>query len=205
MDGMDRDDRPFHGERRYSNYSNEKQQDDDDNNLSGAGSSTSIIRDPNGDVIMEEINDVPLPDDVYEVDSILARKIENGRELYAVKWTGWTKETWEPIENLRGCEEKLRDFNELLRGTNLDKDHQSKGKYRTPAMIASVWERYPGLEEMFTRAYSESKGFDLKSYEVMVLKQHKKKIEKSEGGPEIEKVSFVDISTIKSKSYRDLV
>lgn len=51
-------------------------------------------------------------DDVYEVEEILDYYKENGKELFLIKWAGWTKEwnTWEDKENVNGCEKVLVDF-----------------------------------------------------------------------------------------------
>lgn len=52
--------------------------------------------------------DDPANGDIYEVERLCSRKMINGKEYYLVKWTGWasTHNTWEPTENLIGCDVK---------------------------------------------------------------------------------------------------
>ena len=52
----------------------------------------------------------------YEVEAILQRARKYGIEHYEVKWLGWSAahNTWEPITNLVGCEEKIRNFEDAL-------------------------------------------------------------------------------------------
>ena len=41
-------------------------------------------------------------DEEYEVEKILAlHKLHNGQTRLHVKWTGYTKPTWEPLDNFR--------------------------------------------------------------------------------------------------------
>lgn len=53
---------------------------------------------------------------VYEVEKIVCRKlVDCGNEqkiFYRLKWKnfGPSKNTWEPIEHLDGCEDVLKDF-----------------------------------------------------------------------------------------------
>lgn len=49
---------------------------------------------------------------VYEVERILEKKVENGTILYLVKWKSWNMDntTWEPVKNLVDCSEALNDF-----------------------------------------------------------------------------------------------
>lgn len=52
------------------------------------------------------------PSEEYEVEQILERRVEAGRVLYRVKWTGYSEEesTWEPVGNLGGCQDLLDAF-----------------------------------------------------------------------------------------------
>ena len=49
---------------------------------------------------------------VYEVERIVEKKVENGTVLYLVKWKSWNMDntTWEPLKNLVNCSEALDDF-----------------------------------------------------------------------------------------------
>lgn len=53
-------------------------------------------------------------DPVYEVESILGKRINpvNKKEEFLIKWRGWQwkDNTWEPIENLAGCEAAMEAF-----------------------------------------------------------------------------------------------
>jgi hypothetical protein len=52
-------------------------------------------------------------ENVFEVEAILAmRKMKGQERQYLIRWKGYTPEwdTWEPIENLDGCQKLLDDF-----------------------------------------------------------------------------------------------
>ncbi|KAJ8687557.1 hypothetical protein QAD02_023351 [Eretmocerus hayati] len=53
----------------------------------------------------------------YEVERVIKKKFENGCTYYLVKWKNWSSEfnTWEPIRNLNGCDELLKEFEERRR------------------------------------------------------------------------------------------
>ena len=48
----------------------------------------------------------------YEVETILDKRTLRNRVQYLVKWVGYPLHdaTWEPLENLINCQEKLREF-----------------------------------------------------------------------------------------------
>jgi hypothetical protein len=48
----------------------------------------------------------------YEVEKILGHDRVNGRPYYLVKWTGYdtSENTWEPIENLTGCSQLVKQY-----------------------------------------------------------------------------------------------
>ena len=52
----------------------------------------------------------------YEVEAILQRARKYGIEHYEIKWVVWTaaSNTWEPVTNLVGCEEEIRNFEDVL-------------------------------------------------------------------------------------------
>ncbi|XP_031569506.1 heterochromatin protein 1-like [Actinia tenebrosa] len=51
-------------------------------------------------------------DEVFEVKTILKRRMNNGMVEYLVSWKGFGPEdnTWEPEKNLNGCRALLRDY-----------------------------------------------------------------------------------------------
>ncbi|KAL1780952.1 M-phase phosphoprotein 8 [Sigmodon hispidus] len=55
-------------------------------------------------------------DDVFEVEKILDMKCEGGRNLYKVRWKGYTSDddTWEPEVHLEDCKEVLLEFRKKL-------------------------------------------------------------------------------------------
>lgn len=56
-------------------------------------------------------------DDVYEVESILDKKLENNQVYYLVKWKDYnfSECTWELASNLNGCKRKVRKFEKEVR------------------------------------------------------------------------------------------
>lgn len=48
----------------------------------------------------------------YTVENILAHKVKGGRNMFLVKWKGWSEEsnTWEPLHHLEHCPKLLVDF-----------------------------------------------------------------------------------------------
>ncbi|XP_021037663.1 M-phase phosphoprotein 8 [Mus caroli] len=55
-------------------------------------------------------------EDVFEVERILDMKCEGGKNLYKVRWKGYTSEddTWEPEVHLEDCKEVLLEFRKKL-------------------------------------------------------------------------------------------
>ena len=51
-------------------------------------------------------------DDFYQCERIVGKRLAKGVTQYCVKWAGYeTKDnTWEPLENLAGCEAFIADF-----------------------------------------------------------------------------------------------
>ena len=52
------------------------------------------------------------PDEEYEVERILGKKIISGAAHYLVKWKGYntSESTWEPKQNLKNCARTLQRF-----------------------------------------------------------------------------------------------
>jgi hypothetical protein len=53
----------------------------------------------------------------YEVEEILEARRISGRPHYLVRWKGYdtSENTWEPIENLRGCPQLVQQFHQKNR------------------------------------------------------------------------------------------
>lgn len=56
--------------------------------------------------------DSDMGDDMYEVDHIVARKLEKGQPKYLIRWRGYNEkdDTWEPLANLCGFEPDVAAF-----------------------------------------------------------------------------------------------
>ena len=61
----------------------------------------------------------PLPDGVFEVETVLDRRVQRSRSrtaprtlMYLVKWRGYdsSHNSWEPERNLEGCQDLLHEF-----------------------------------------------------------------------------------------------
>lgn len=50
---------------------------------------------------------------VYEVEAILDSRMFRKKLQYLVRWTGYEETTWEPTENLEGCNDLKKEFHEL--------------------------------------------------------------------------------------------
>jgi hypothetical protein len=48
----------------------------------------------------------------YEVEKVIDKKDEKGEKYYLVKWKGYdsSANTWEPLENLIHCRERIKEF-----------------------------------------------------------------------------------------------
>ena len=69
--------------------------------------------------------------DIYEPEKIVAKRIaKGGITQFHVKWVDWdTKSnTWEPIENLAGCEDMIADFEEREKQRNAELDAAATAK-----------------------------------------------------------------------------
>ncbi|KAI1004907.1 hypothetical protein K3495_g3315 [Podosphaera aphanis] len=50
--------------------------------------------------------------DIYEVEAVLDSRVRRKKVQYLIHWTGSEENTWEPWENLTGCQELLMEFHE---------------------------------------------------------------------------------------------
>eukprot|EP00966_Prymnesium_polylepis_P124046 2868687-Prymnesium_polylepis.1 len=63
--------------------------------------------------------------DLYEPEKVIGERIaKGGITQYQVKWKGWESKhsTWEPLENLAGCEDLIADFKERKKQRNAELD-----------------------------------------------------------------------------------
>ncbi len=60
---------------------------------------------------------------LYEVEKILSRRVNNGKLQYKIKWKNYpiNQSTWEPMENLTTVKEMLEDFDIKLAQEEFDK------------------------------------------------------------------------------------
>ncbi|CAG8456728.1 1636_t:CDS:2 [Paraglomus brasilianum] len=126
-------------------------------------------------------------EDRYIVDDITAVK---NKEYFLVKWEGFTKETWEPRENLDHCEEKLARFYEIMRDSNLDKDWQ---------LQRHLTKDGTEFETRMHRAYHESKLFDSAAYDNCILKKGVSEQQKRDAGKRIEEIQWIDLNVKRRK------
>ena len=78
--------------------------------------------------------------DLYEPEKIIAQRIakpKGGVTQYQVKWVGYDSKsnTWEPLENLAGCEDMIAEFKERekQRLAELDAAAEQKRKEKAEA------------------------------------------------------------------------
>ncbi|CAG8504313.1 9948_t:CDS:2 [Cetraspora pellucida] len=95
--------------------------------------------------------------DRYEVDQIIAHKVVNGQDHYLVMWRGYSKDTWEPVENLDDCREKLEEFHKLSNEMKIN-DH-----------CHSQYEFDPEERNMFLNALYDSGRINFDLYDKIVL------------------------------------
>ncbi|CAK88327.1 unnamed protein product (macronuclear) [Paramecium tetraurelia] len=67
--------------------------------------------------INEQIDECEQP--LYEVESIIMKKIENQESHYLVKWKGYSELTWEPLSSLQHCQLLVDEFDEQHSSDNV--------------------------------------------------------------------------------------
>ena len=74
-----------------------------------------------------EVNGIPVEEEEYEVETILAKEEIEGKVFYFIKWKGFpdTWNTWEP-ETIMDCPEKIQEFEEKLRQSQKKDDSEDK-------------------------------------------------------------------------------
>ncbi|CAG8570044.1 5873_t:CDS:2 [Acaulospora morrowiae] len=128
---------------------------------------------------MEEMDDEDEPER-YEVESVMSRKIEEGKEKFLVKWKGYTKPTWEPRENLDSCEQSLEVFYKVAEDTDLVTEPIS-----TPIGPPTD----DDFKQKLRDAYEFSLHLDMELYDRLILKRGVK--DSGDIGPKIETVPIV--------------
>lgn len=94
-------------------------------------------------------------DEVFDVEAIIDRRVQNGVEEFLVKWKGYTTEdnTWEPRCNLVECKELLSQFERNWREQHpdvVDKPKRTQRSAKTvKAATSTTFSRSPS-EEMDT-------------------------------------------------------
>ncbi|CAD8144184.1 unnamed protein product [Paramecium pentaurelia] len=56
---------------------------------------------------------------LYEVESIIMKKINKEESQYLVKWKGYSELTWEPLSNLQDCQLLLDEFDQQQTSNNV--------------------------------------------------------------------------------------
>ena len=49
---------------------------------------------------------------VLQVESILGKRTRHGKVEYLIRWKGFgpSEDSWEPVKNLQGCQQLIKDF-----------------------------------------------------------------------------------------------
>ena len=80
----------------------------------------SLLEPAPKNAIPTENIEIESDDDEYEVEQILDYKQVNGRPCYLVKWEGYdtSENTWEPIANLTGCHQLVKEYHQRQQNRN---------------------------------------------------------------------------------------
>ncbi|CAJ0882568.1 8905_t:CDS:2 [Entrophospora sp. SA101] len=102
--------------------------------------------------------------------------------MYLIQWKGYTKATWEPVENLDGCKEALKRFHKLAKDTDIDFSSKiGKGRKQRP--------RSDELQNRLKTCYADGRRTDLDLYQkIWIKRNYPGKNERTE--PRIETVTF---------------
>ncbi|CAG8476549.1 12800_t:CDS:2 [Cetraspora pellucida] len=120
----------------------------------------------------------------YEVEQIIAHKVVNGQDLYLVMWRGYSKDTWEPVENLDDCRDKLYEFHKLSDEIKMNEQHH-------------LYELDPEERNMFLNALHDSSHINFDLYDKIILGRTRDYDYLSE--PRIESVPIAEISERNQK------
>ncbi|CAJ0751469.1 2894_t:CDS:2, partial [Entrophospora sp. SA101] len=107
----------------------------------------------------------PATNDRYEVEAVHSKKLIDGKEMYLIQWKGYTKATWEPVENLDGCKEALKRFHKLAKDTDIDFSSKiGKGRKQRP--------RSDELQNRLKTCYADGRRTDLDLYQKIWIKRN---------------------------------
>src|SRR5699024_10669903 len=74
----------------------------------------SLLEPAPKNAIPTENIEIESDDDEYEVERVLDYRQVNGRPCYLIKWKGYdtSENTWEPIANLTGCHQLVKEYHQ---------------------------------------------------------------------------------------------
>ncbi|CAG8445298.1 10331_t:CDS:2 [Acaulospora colombiana] len=102
----------------------------------------------------------------YEVENVLSRRWEDGQELFLVQWKGYSKDTWEPRENLDNCPELLERFFQMAQETELI-TQMNVNVYKN---YENIWCIGPEERKIFYESYEMGQMFNEDMYDKLILK-----------------------------------
>ncbi|EAY16170.1 hypothetical protein TVAG_340640 [Trichomonas vaginalis G3] len=99
-------------------------------------------------------------EEIYEVEEIRDHRIIDGVVKYRVHWKGYSdsEDTWEPLENLEGCQETLNEYYAKLEAKKKEKEKQ-RAALKAKQKAVSVHlehEKSSKNEKERTKNYSDS-------------------------------------------------
>jgi len=95
----------------------------------------------------------------WEVEMIKGMKVREGETFFLVKWEGYSKCTWEPEENLGGCEDLIENFEIEERTRKIEareleekkKQEQAEGNYEVARILEVKFSKVGGKREFLVR------------------------------------------------------
>ncbi|CAG8625922.1 2372_t:CDS:2, partial [Acaulospora morrowiae] len=90
-----------------------------------------------------------------------------GRELFLVQWKGYSKDTWEPRENLDSCPELLEKFFQMAQETELI----PQVNVNTCKNYENIWRIGPEEKRLFLENYKMGQMFNEDVYNKLILKK----------------------------------
>ncbi|CAG8666102.1 12676_t:CDS:2, partial [Acaulospora colombiana] len=104
----------------------------------------------------------------YEVENVLSRRWEDGQELFLIQWKGYSKDTWEPRENLDNCPELLERFFQMAQETELI-TQMNVNVYKN---YENIWSTGPEERRIFYESYEMGQMFNEDMYDKLILKKY---------------------------------
>jgi len=95
----------------------------------------------------------------WEVEMIKGMKVKEGETWYLVKWDGYSKCTWEPEENLGGCNDLIENFEIEERTRKIEareleekrRQEQEDGNYEVGRILEVKFSKVGGKREFLVR------------------------------------------------------